>query len=329
MCSIDPLLSHYGLTVDRTQEPHLKAFFLSHAHDDHVKGLNAAFFRKHSQVKVYLTCLTKELLMLYKPQLKAFEKQFEIIPYEEPVMVAKSQVKVTALPAFHCDGSAMFLFEFLQERKRVLYTGDFRFQPAMRHWPHGVVDTIYYDDTFQQLESRIPTLLESEALILRLLSEHKHVYINMSVLGFEPVLRRILHQRPQWQVFLDPALKDTWRGQQIRLLLSREAWTSEASAAKIWLTHRRFKKDWHPAVPVLIPTATKFLCEKWHPHQEQLMEQKEQHATQHGTQLYLFVFFVTHSNREELFRFFCHVPHKRVRTCDYDGIKQLKCLSKE
>lgn len=36
-----------------------------------------------------------------------------------------SSIVVTAIPACHCPGSVMFLFE--QENKRILYTGDFRY----------------------------------------------------------------------------------------------------------------------------------------------------------------------------------------------------------
>jgi len=325
MCSIDPLLSHYGITVDRTKEEKIEFFFLSHAHEDHVKGLNPTFFKKRPTTLVYTTLLTKELLLLYKPKLQPFAQRILTIRWDLPVTILSDRVKVIALPAYHCDGSSMFLFDFIPEQKRILYTGDFRFHPVMRNWRYGPVDTIYYDDTFTHMAGSIPTQEESDRVMKKVIEKEQHVYINMSVLGFEPALRRLLREKPQWRLYMDPKLKETWRGQQIELLLSQENWTQCQAEANLWLTHRKLKKHWKPNVPVIVPTATKFLCEKWQKGKEQCVEVEEVH----GKTLYIFIFYVTHSNGEEIKRFFCHVPHKKIKSCDYDGIKSLKCLIKE
>ena len=78
---------------------------------------------------------------------------------------AMFKLRVTAIPANHCPGSVMFLFEAMTEPPdeetpewRILYTGDFRFEEPFDlsslqalHDPHGNVirvDEMFLDTTF-------------------------------------------------------------------------------------------------------------------------------------------------------------------------------------
>ena len=74
------------------------------------------------------------------------------------------KLRVTAIPANHCPGSVMFLFEVMKEcpdeetpEWRILYTGDFRFEDVdlsslqALHDPHGNVirvNEMFLDTTF-------------------------------------------------------------------------------------------------------------------------------------------------------------------------------------
>jgi hypothetical protein len=115
---------------------------------------------------------------------------FHVLKYYECVDVIDN-VKVTAYPAFHCDGSSMFLFQV--DGQTILYTGDFRWLSNVSRLPPQI-DTIYYDDTFANL-SRVPSHEETLDDFLTLwyaLSQKDRIYIHAKVLGFEVILRALV-----------------------------------------------------------------------------------------------------------------------------------------
>ncbi|ODM97014.1 Protein artemis [Orchesella cincta] len=116
-------------------------FFLSHAHTDHLVGLETnEFVRRLNQPGVQLYChpITPILLGSFERYLggpQGIEKlvaQRKIIPVDAsvpfkiriPRVPVALEVTVTLLPAGHCPGSVMFLFE--TSKFRILHTGDFR-----------------------------------------------------------------------------------------------------------------------------------------------------------------------------------------------------------
>ncbi|GAB1285926.1 Protein artemis [Apodemus speciosus] len=149
------------ISIDRFDRENLKAraYFLSHCHKDHMKGLRAPSLKRRLEcsLKVFLYCspVTKELL-LTSPKYRFWENRIIAIEIETPTQISlvdeasgehllcglllhhhlwlfcvvtairreKEEVVVTLLPAGHCPGSVMFLFQ--GSNGTVLYTGDFR-----------------------------------------------------------------------------------------------------------------------------------------------------------------------------------------------------------
>ncbi|KAI6657373.1 Protein artemis-like [Oopsacas minuta] len=101
------------------------AFFLSHAHKDHMKGLEKfAEMLALSNAKLYMTEISKSILSTIIYELTA---RIEILKVNSPVNIELSKgvkVTVTSLQSGHCPGAVMFLFEGVNGN--VLYTGDFR-----------------------------------------------------------------------------------------------------------------------------------------------------------------------------------------------------------
>ncbi|CAL8138248.1 unnamed protein product [Orchesella dallaii] len=166
-------------------------FFLSHSHTDHLVGLETnAFVRRLNQPGVQLYChpITPILLGSFERYLGGVDginnliKNRKIIPVDTnkpfkiriPRVPVALEVKVTLLPAGHCPGSVMFLFE--TSKTRVLHTGDFRLTlddlkgMSYLHDENGKskpLDHLYVDTTFcSQSASLFPNRKEvlSEAI---------------------------------------------------------------------------------------------------------------------------------------------------------------------
>ncbi len=92
------------------------------------------------------------------------------------------KLKVTPIRADHCPGSVMFLFEVVEKDKRILYTGDFRFDkiPLDRiealHHPDDLakplrIDEMFLDTTFCSREyETFPSRTEAMEKIWSLVS---------------------------------------------------------------------------------------------------------------------------------------------------------------
>lgn len=113
-----------------------KAYFLSHFHSDHYIGLTANW----THGPIYCSKVTGSLV---KSQLKTAEKYVVELEFEKKVPIPGTDgAFVTMIPANHCPGSSLFLFEktvsnpnphaHSKEKRvqRILHCGDFRACPA-------------------------------------------------------------------------------------------------------------------------------------------------------------------------------------------------------
>ncbi|CAH1265461.1 DCLRE1C [Branchiostoma lanceolatum] len=161
------------LSIDRFDGENLEswAFFLSHAHRDHMIGLDNPGFlsRLKSSLKTRLYCteITKALLLTEK-QFKPLGPYIETLPVDTPTSLTvtnevtgkEHSLLVTLLQAGHCPGSVMFLLE--GSEGTVLYTGDFRLPVGgaaqFQHLHQGGrpkdIQSLYVDTTFLVPEAK-------------------------------------------------------------------------------------------------------------------------------------------------------------------------------
>ncbi|XP_041059264.1 protein artemis isoform X2 [Carcharodon carcharias] len=168
MSSFQGRMQEYpSASIDRFDRDNLlaKAYFLSHCHKDHMKGLRAPALKRRLEcslkLKLYCSPVTKEIL-LTSSKYKFWENDIIAIEVETPTQISlvdeatgeKEDILVTLLPAGHCPGSVMFLFEGVGGT--VLYTGDFRLakgEAARMELLHSGgrvkdIQTVYLDTTF-------------------------------------------------------------------------------------------------------------------------------------------------------------------------------------
>ena len=116
-----------------------KAYFLSHFHSDHYVGLTSTW----SNGPIYCSKVTANLV---RQQLRVDPKYVVPLEFEETVEVPNTKgVKVTMIPANHCPGSSLYLFEKTVGKKtngeprlqRVLHCGDFR--ACRKHIEHPLL----------------------------------------------------------------------------------------------------------------------------------------------------------------------------------------------
>ncbi|KAK4039301.1 DNA repair metallo-beta-lactamase-domain-containing protein [Parachaetomium inaequale] len=115
-----------------------QAYFLSHFHSDHYIGLAASW----THGPIYCSKVTGSLV---KSQLKTAAKYVVELEFEETVSVPETEgVTVTMIPANHCPGSSLFLFEKTTggRTQRILHCGDFRACPAHVEHPKLRPETV-------------------------------------------------------------------------------------------------------------------------------------------------------------------------------------------
>jgi DNA cross-link repair 1C protein len=191
------------LSIDRFDKENLDSvmFFLSHCHQDHMVGLNSPMFLRLLQTmnyKIYCHEITASL-MCCDPRYNHLKPYLHSLQTNEPyVLVVPSASKpmdpcesdntiqkispvpisglisVTLLPAYHCPGSVMFLFE--GPSGVVLYTGDFRLSvddiKAMSHLKSSsgfkIIETLYLDTTFCNAKTQLlPSREDSFNILLK------------------------------------------------------------------------------------------------------------------------------------------------------------------
>jgi DNA cross-link repair 1A protein len=133
MCPFYKIMPGFFICVDAFRYGAVKgcnAYFLSHFHSDHYIGLTANW----SHGPIYCSKVTGSLI---KNQLRTAAKYIKELEFEETVEVPGTEsVTVTMLPANHCPGSSLFLFEKRTGKgknirtQRILHCGDFRACPA-------------------------------------------------------------------------------------------------------------------------------------------------------------------------------------------------------
>ncbi|KFY90070.1 hypothetical protein V500_05315 [Pseudogymnoascus sp. VKM F-4518 (FW-2643)] len=118
------------------------AYFLSHFHSDHYIGLTASWCHG----PIYCSKVTGNLV---KQQLKVDPKWVVTLDFEDIVEVPNTHgVSVTMIPANHCPGSSLFLFEKVVGKgpkpkvQRILHCGDFRACPAHVEHPQLMPDIV-------------------------------------------------------------------------------------------------------------------------------------------------------------------------------------------
>jgi DNA cross-link repair 1A protein len=116
-----------------------QAYFLSHFHSDHYIGLTSHW----SHGPIFCSKVTGNLV---RQQLRVDPKYVVDLEFEKTVEVPNTKgVKVTMIPANHCPGSSLFLFEKAVGKKpngeprlqRILHCGDFR--ACKKHIEHPLL----------------------------------------------------------------------------------------------------------------------------------------------------------------------------------------------
>lgn len=132
ICPFYKIMPGFSICVDAFRYGAVKdcnAYFLSHFHSDHYVGLTANW--KHGPI--YCSRVTGRLV---KHQLKVDPKWVVELDFDRRFDIPGTDgAWVTLIPANHCPGSSMFLFEKRMNRgpnsrlQRILHCGDFRACP--------------------------------------------------------------------------------------------------------------------------------------------------------------------------------------------------------
>jgi putative mRNA 3-end processing factor len=171
-------LTKSGLAVDvRRRQPRS---FVSHAHADHIA--------RHQ-----LALATPTTAALYHHRLGAHHRVQEM---QFRVPIEFGSLRLTALPAGHCFGSAMLFAE--EDGRSLLYTGDFKLEPSATAEPAELphADILVMESTFGLPKYRLPPREEVVGQLLEIvrtaLAAEQTPVIHAYQLGKSQEVTRIL-----------------------------------------------------------------------------------------------------------------------------------------
>lgn len=202
-----------GVSVDRFTYDNLnsEAFFLSHCHVDHMQGLNSSQFQNvllEYNLFLYVSPISKAILDKMFPSIKNNIVELELNSVKH-ISLKNQNLNVMTVPAGHCPGSVMFLFE--TNERNILYTGDFRMHPHdvkkvkafydsfgnKKHIYKIYMDTTFFFNRYQQFPSRKQSLDQLCTIIKKWISQGDHYIINILTsarYGYEFVFMEIFKQ---------------------------------------------------------------------------------------------------------------------------------------
>uniref|UniRef100_A0A804QV14 5' exonuclease Apollo n=1 Tax=Zea mays TaxID=4577 RepID=A0A804QV14_MAIZE len=222
-----------------------QAYFLTHLHQDHTRGLGAVGGWRHGPL--YCSPTTARLLPIRFPGIDASLLRplapgaSASIYLFSPSSGQSLSLHVTAIPALHCPGSLMYLFR--GDLGCMLYTGDFRWelgcdearrakQDLLDALDGDTIDVLYLDNTYCHPSLNFPprpVVAEQVIDIIRSHPDHE-VIIGVDTLGKEDLLLHI-SRALQTKIWVWPQ-----RLQTIHLLgidENRDIFTTQTSLTRI------------------------------------------------------------------------------------------------
>ncbi|XP_044001717.1 protein artemis-like [Aphidius gifuensis] len=192
-----------GVSVDNFGNDNVKSslFFLSHCHTDHMYGLDKLLQTLPNDPvnKFYCSKLTKNFIIELWNLNDSVSSKINTIDENQTIITEYKlnnkiyNLTVTSVPAGHCPGSIMFLFEI--NKKFILYTGDFRINSQdlskikSLHDEKNVpikfdniyLDTTFFDDSFDYLPTRQQSFVEILKFIKNWLDKDEKNIINIEI----------------------------------------------------------------------------------------------------------------------------------------------------
>ncbi|KAL5226354.1 hypothetical protein ABZP36_014619 [Zizania latifolia] len=183
-----------------------QAYFLTHLHRDHTRGLDAAGGWHHGPL--YCSPVTARLLPTRFPGFDASLLRplaggaSASLSLSSPSTGRSVSIVVTAIPALHCPGSLMYLFR--GDLGCMLNTGDFRWELGCERaraakkalldaLAGDTVDVLYLDNTYCHPSLNFPprpVVAEQMVYIIRAHPDHE-IIIGVDTLGKEDLLLHI------------------------------------------------------------------------------------------------------------------------------------------
>ncbi|KAJ8265834.1 hypothetical protein COCON_G00149330 [Conger conger] len=224
-------------------------------HADHTVGLTSTWTRP-----IYCSPTTAKLLQLKLQVKRKWIHPLEVggahlLPLDD---IGKETMTVSLIDANHCPGAVMFLFEGYFGT--ILYTGDFRYTPAMLREPclraQTHIDVLYLDNTNCDPTRTLPSRQRAAQQIKELIRAHPGhtIVIGVYRLGKEALLVELALEFRTWvevsperlETLMALELPDVFTTEpgagRIRAVDSARPWPSFPPAAPL---------SFHPAVHVV------------------------------------------------------------------------------
>ncbi|KAL5581866.1 hypothetical protein UlMin_014308 [Ulmus minor] len=217
-----------------------QAYFLTHLHSDHTKGLSSSW----SKGPIFCSRLTAKIFPFKFPDFKLSllrildSGSWHTVPLVSPTTGSKTVVEVIAIDAHHCPGAVMFLFR--GDFGCLLYTGDFRWETRSERAKQGrtmlvdalndsTVDILYLDNTYCNPSYDFPPREVAAQQVVDIIASHPEhdIVIGIDSLGKEDLL-----------LFISRALKiKIWvwpeRLQIMHLLGFHDIFTTKTSVTRV------------------------------------------------------------------------------------------------